>query len=196
MDYWKGKSISLRGIKMSDVPDLQRWALDSERSRNFNFIWPPLSEAQINHWIQNILPEKLENDELNLVIETSDEHIVGFIQTYNCNSRDGVFMYRVFVDENHRRNGYATESIRMMIKYFFEELRYQKVNVEVLSDNPASLSLHWQLGFQKEGYIRKSVYTHGTFLDKICYGMTSDEFKVKATGKQLRSTDRISQLVA
>ncbi|MFN8537426.1 MAG: GNAT family protein [Thermomicrobiales bacterium] len=48
-----------------------------------------------------------------------------------------------------------------MLRYFFEELRYQKAYVGVYSFNEASLGLFAHLGFVQEGRQRRMVFTRG-----------------------------------
>ncbi len=62
------------------------------------------------------------------------------------------------------------------LRYFFDELRYQKATVTVYSFNVASIRLHEKLGFQREGQIRRTVYTRGQYFDELFYGMTCEEF--------------------
>jgi RimJ/RimL family protein N-acetyltransferase len=77
----------------------------------------------------------------------------------------------------HRRRGYATEAALLVLKYYFEELRYQKCLVGVHSNNPASVALHEKLGFVREGTLRRMVYTGGRFYDTYHYGMLSEEWE-------------------
>ncbi len=48
------------------------------------------------------------------------------------------------VRREHQRKGYASEAIRLVLRYFFEELRYQKVNAEYLARRGAALVLEDQ----------------------------------------------------
>jgi RimJ/RimL family protein N-acetyltransferase len=77
----------------------------------------------------------------------------------------------------HRRKGYASEVILLVLKYYFEELRYQKVTVSIHSYNEASLKLHKHLGFIEEGRLRRMVYTRGQYFDTIWVGMRVEEFR-------------------
>ena len=61
--------------------------------------------------------------------------------------------------------------------YYFDELRYQKVTVNVHSHNEASILLHQKLGFIKEGTHRRMGYTKGGYFDVIWFGMTVEEFR-------------------
>ncbi len=59
-----------------------------------------------------------------------------------------------------------------MLRYFFHELRYQKVTAQVYSFNAPSIALHERLGFQVEGRLRRMIFTHGRHFDELLYGMT------------------------
>ena len=65
----------------------------------------------------------------------------------------------------------------ILICYYFDHLRYQKVSVAVHGDNEASLRLHDKLGFAREGVFRRHVYTNGEYVDLVWFGMTSERCK-------------------
>ena len=101
---------------------------------------------------------------------------MGSISTQNCNSRNGTFSYGIDISAEERGNGYATEAIQLVLKYYFEELRYQKVTLPIVSDNHASIHLHEKLGFQQEGRFRRMLYSSGKYIDVLWYGMTMEEY--------------------
>jgi RimJ/RimL family protein N-acetyltransferase len=47
--------------------------------------------------------------------------------------------------------------------------------VEIHEFNTPSIRLHEQLGFVKEGRLRRMIYTGGRFYDALLYGMTREE---------------------
>ena len=96
--------------------------------------------------------------------------------THHCDRRTGTFSYGVAVRQEHRGKGYAAEAVLLILRYFFEELRYQKVTVHIHSDNVSSVRLHERLGFQLEGRQRRMIFTQGEYLDDLIYGMTVEEF--------------------
>jgi RimJ/RimL family protein N-acetyltransferase len=177
MNYWQGEKIRLRGIEPGDAPHFYRWNLDSERARMLHFVWPPSSEASVVDWAETQSKQKFENDSFHWVIENRAGEPVGSISTHRCNPRSGMFMYGIDIAAEHRRQGYAAEAIRLVLKYYFEELRYQKVNVTVSSQNEASIRLHQSLGFQEEGRLRRVLYTQGQYVDEFWFGMTAEEFQ-------------------
>ena len=182
MNFWQGKKVRLRAIEPSDAEYFIRWNLDSERARHLDFVWPPTSEASVRAWVEEQSKRKLEHDSFHWMIENQDGEPVGSISTHDCNPRDGTLSYGVDVAPEQQRQGYAGEAIRLVLKYYFEELRYQKVTVPVHSDNPASIRLHESLGFQREGTLRRMFFTRGHFVDVIWFGMTAEEFQDAGTG--------------
>ncbi|MFT3654578.1 hypothetical protein DALLNEIH_00998 [Bacillus sp. B01(2024)] len=68
--------------------------------------------------------------------------------------------------------------ILMVLRFYFLELAYQKVNTTVYSFNNNSIRLHEKLGFMKEGQLRNVIFTKGAYYDNICFGMTREEFEL------------------
>jgi len=176
-NFWQNPRVRLRAIEPGDAETFHRWNQDSERARNLDFIWPPVSLASQRVFAEEASRRKMENDRLQWIIETIDGTPVGMIDTHHCDHRTGNFSYGVDIAGEHRGKGYAAEAIRLVLRYYFDELRYQKVTVNVHADNLASLRLHEKLGFQREGLLRRTQYSHGCYIDEIFFGMTVEEFR-------------------
>ena len=86
------------------------------------------------------------------------------------------------IRREHQRRGYASEAIALVLRYYFQELRYQKASVRAYSFNEPSIRLHERLGFQLEGRLRREVYTEGRYFDVLVFGMTAEEFAARASG--------------
>jgi RimJ/RimL family protein N-acetyltransferase len=106
-----------------------------------------------------------------------DGPFVGTINTHTCDRRCGTFRYGLGILPQHQRKGYASEAIRLVLRYFFEERRYQKVNADVYSFNEPSIRLHESLGFVLEGRLRRVNFTQGQYHDALMFGMTKEEFE-------------------
>ena len=177
MNFWQGRLVRLRGVEPSDAETFARWNLDSETARELEFVWPPVSLAQIRRELEERSQKKLEADAFMWVVEDAAAQAVGEITTHHCDPHRGVFSYGLSVAAEHRRRGYATEAALIVLKYYFEELRYQKCLVGVHSNNPASVALHEKLGFVREGTLRRMVYTGGRFHDLHHYGLLKEEWE-------------------
>jgi ribosomal protein S18 acetylase RimI-like enzyme len=82
--------------------------------------------------------------------------------------------------ETFARWNLDSEAALLVLKYYFDELRYQKCLVAVHANNPASVALHEKLGFVREGTLRRMVYTGGQFHDLHRYGMLKEQWERSA----------------
>lgn len=176
-NYWEGEHLRLRALEPSDAAFFFELQQDTERNRLLDFLHPPRSRADLEDWARKKAGQDLENDAFQWLIETLAGEPVGSIVTHSCDHRNGTFSYALDIAHKHRRQGYAREAIFMVLRYYFEELRYQKVNVATQSDNTATISLHRQLGFAHEGTQRQMVFQQGRYLDLILLGLIKEEFE-------------------
>lgn len=175
-NFWQGERVRLRGIEPEDAAIFHKWNYDTEMARIVDFLWPPTSLAGTQAWAQKMATQEFKDDMLTSAIEDQEGNLVGSINSHSTNRRTGTFGYGVAIGEEYRGRGYGSEAITLLLRYFFEELRYQKATVTVYAFNTASIALHEKLGFQLEGRVRRMVYTKGQYFDEFFFGMTSEEF--------------------
>lgn len=178
MNFWQGRNIRLRAVEPEDADVFYEWNQDSDMLKNVDNIWFPVSRESQRAFAQRKATAE-QNDACYFLIENVDGEIAGDIGAHSCDRRVGCFRYSVSMREEYKRRGYATEAILLFLKYYFQELRYQKVTVDIRSFNEASVRLHEKLGFKREGCIRRVAYTGGKYYDSFVYGMTYEEFQEK-----------------
>ncbi|HLJ34503.1 MAG TPA: GNAT family N-acetyltransferase [Ktedonobacteraceae bacterium] len=177
--FWQGSLVRLRGIEPSDWEQHFVWDKDSEIQRLDDRLFVPRSQEATKQWAEKMALREMKGDIYFFEIENLAGELVGCISTHECDARTGTFRYGIAIQREHWRKGYASEAITIVLRYFFEELRYQKVTVNVFSFNDASIHMHERLGFQLEGRLRRMIYTQGQFFDELFYGMTAEEFREK-----------------
>lgn len=176
-DLFQGDRVRLRTVEPEDWAALRDGDLrDSDISRRSHLITPPRSARAARQWAEQQSLVEMHADERLFVIETVDEQIAGTIGTSDCDRRNGTFRYGITIFREFWRQGYGTDAIKIVLRYYFGELRYQKANASVYSFNDASIKLHEQLGFKHEGRVRRSIYTSGAYHDEMLYGITVEEF--------------------
>jgi RimJ/RimL family protein N-acetyltransferase len=179
MNFWQNTHVKLRAVEPSDAEFFFEWNQDSEMTGHIDWLWPPSSFESARRWAEEEARRRPADDMLFLVIENREGERVGSISTHQCDRRAGTFRYGVAIRREHQRRGYASAAILLVLRYFFEELRYQKVTVNVHANNPASIQLHERLGFQLEGRLRRMVFTGGCHWDELYLGMTAEEFQAR-----------------
>ncbi|MCG8347797.1 MAG: GNAT family N-acetyltransferase [Chloroflexales bacterium] len=114
----------------------------------------PVSREQNRAHLTEIAQRERNDDAYFWMIETIDGQHVGYINTFDCDRRVGRFKYAVMIKRPFWRRGYAREAVTLVLRYYFRELRYQKVAVLVYSFNEQSIRLHQALGFSLDGRLR------------------------------------------
>ncbi len=174
---FEGQLIRLRAVEPADWEHFYRWDTAYPDMARFTheIAFPPTHEAT-REWVEDQSRQSGEHDRFRFSIETLAGEFVGTINTHTIDQRCGTFRYGLAILPEHQRKGYAAEAIRLLLRYYFHEKRYQKVNVDVASFNEPSIRLHESLGFVLEGCLRRVVYTEGQYHDSLIFGLTREEF--------------------
>ncbi|MEM6430833.1 MAG: GNAT family protein [Deinococcota bacterium] len=175
-NYWQSKTIKLRALEASDLDFFIALNQDTQRSQFIDWLRPPRSTIAIEHWLKEKAQQNMQDFQYQWMIESLEGQTVGSIVTHSCDSRAGTFSYALDVLNKFQRRGYASEAIKLILNYYFQELRFQKVTVAVHSNNVASIELHQHLGFQHEGRHRRMVFSEGTYYDLEWFGLTTEEY--------------------
>ncbi len=177
-NIWQGERVRLRAIEPEDWPSFRRDGVQfTEDARLYDDrVQAPNSEEQARTRMTQWAEATPESDDRTLAIIDMNNELVGSISAHHCERLAGTFEFSLGIFHEHRRHGYAAEAIRILVRYYFEELRYQKVNSTVYAFNNPSLQLLQQMGFIEEGRRRRAGYTAGEFHDNVLLGMTIEEF--------------------
>lgn len=81
------------------------------------------------------------------------------------------------LSEAYWGKGYATEAVKKVIQYGFEELGLEIISVYHYPHNKRSQRVIEKCGFKYEGTLRKSsVLYDGSIYDDVCYSITKEEY--------------------
>jgi RimJ/RimL family protein N-acetyltransferase len=177
-NIFRGELVRLRAVETGDWEFFYRMnATTTDFGRTTDEIWFPSSKEATRLWTEEQAKTKANHDVFRFQIEALETgELVGTLNTHTTNQRVGTFMYGLAIASEHQRKGYATEAVRLVLRYFFHERRYQKATAEMYSFNKPSIQLHERLGFTLEGRLRRMVFTDGQFYDALIYGMLREEF--------------------
>ena len=178
---WRGERVRLRAIEPGDWETYHAWNFDDSMTRS---LWQspfPQSREAGKRWAEGAANAPPNGDNFRFTVEAlATGEVVGDVTMHDCDRRPGIFSLGIGIKAGERRRGYAAEAITIVLRYYFEELRYQKAFVGVYSFNEASLGLFARLGFVQEGRQRRMVYTQGQYFDTIWLGLTVEEFAAQA----------------
>lgn len=179
-NIWQGEKVCLRAVEADDLEGYfcnEEFPVDTEGQRNGDCIIFPTSKELMKERVQSLAKSNPYGEEIFLIIMNEKGEAVGNINTHSCNRRNGTFQYGIGVKKKYRGKGYATDAIKVLLRYYFMELGYHKIETRIYSFNKESLILHKKMGFVEEGILRDNHFTKGHWHDVLCFGMLCDEFE-------------------
>ena len=72
--------------------------------------------------------------------------------------------------------GYGKESMEALFKYAFEDLKMNRLWLDVYPDNAIGIKLYESLGMHKDGVLRQNYKAERGYLDQIIYSMLIEEY--------------------
>lgn len=153
--FIRGQSVYLRALEPSDAEILYRW-------ENNTALWPvsftqaPYSYFVLEEYVNAAHQDIYTNKQLRLMIcAVADDKPIGIADLFEFDPQHGRCGVGIYIDENARRQGYATEVIGLIRDYAFSVLHLKQVFAHVGAGNAASLALFARSGFEKAG-LKKS----------------------------------------
>jgi RimJ/RimL family protein N-acetyltransferase len=178
--FWERGDARLRPLSDEDVELYLSADLDSEAKRVLNHsIGLPRSKSTQ----AESLPIDFKNapNRLDFAVETLKGEFVGFVAIDQIEEQSGNFSTVSFILKQYRRQGYAEDAKHLMLKYMFDERRFEKYNTDCVETNEAIIRHLKKLGCVEEGRRRYRVFTDGHYYDQILFGLTKDEWKGRNT---------------
>jgi RimJ/RimL family protein N-acetyltransferase len=181
--FWQGDKVRLRPLRVEDAEQSFISSLDSV-SRQFLQLG---IELPTSVELQRTTLEKYAGCQdadgvIVFAIENLESEYIGGISLHSRDEKNGLFSFGVVIDRQHRRQGYAEDAVRILLRYGFWERRYQKCNSACLHTNEASIRLHKKLGFLEEGRRRRQVFFNGEYHDDMLFGIIREEFDAQERG--------------
>jgi len=84
-----------------------------------------------------------------------------------------------WLSESFQGKGIATLCCQKLLKYVFEKMDINRVEINVASTNKKSLEIPKKLGFQHEGTLREQFYFNEKFHDMEKFSLLKREFKLE-----------------
>ena len=170
MDIIKGR-FRIRNATSQDAKQLKEWWNDGKVMAHAGF--PNglgISERAI--------VESLEKDNVfhrRLIIEL-DNNPIGEMSYHTPEEKTAEIGIKI-CDANQQNNGYGTEYLKMLMKYIFISMEYDKIILDTNLQNERAQYVYERLGFRKTGiHIDSWQDQLGRLQSSVDYEMTRDEF--------------------
>jgi len=160
----------LREFQTEDIENKVKWINDAKNNQYLHYDLP-LSVEKTMIWFQN----KAEN-RLDCVIEY-EKVPVGLIGLLNIDQKNKKAEFYISMGrDDYKRKGIATESTRMLLCYAFEELKMNKIYLNVDEENDAACKLYEKIGFRQEGRFLQDLLHRGKLINRLRYAILKNEW--------------------
>ncbi|AFK20175.1 N-acetyltransferase [Haloferax mediterranei ATCC 33500] len=169
--FLEGDRVELRTIESEDTEFLHE-TINDRRVRQGLAAVDPVTRSNERDWVES----RGEGDDINFLICDGGEP-VGTIGLKPPNVINGATEVGYMVAPDHWGNDYATDALRALCGYAFEERRLNKVYANAYETNPASSRVLEKVGFQREGVHREQGFVDGEHVDVFRYGLLAHEWQ-------------------
>ncbi|HVU36815.1 MAG TPA: GNAT family N-acetyltransferase [Opitutales bacterium] len=136
----------------------------------FDTPYPPYKPEHAVAWIAGHLPDFLAHKGVVFAIRL-DGRLLGCVSLDLDRAQDrgrmGYWLGRPFWGQ-----GYATEAVRAVLAYGFQQLALEKVEADHIAGNAASARVMEKAGLMREGLRPHHNKKRGAYLDEVLYGLT------------------------
>jgi [ribosomal protein S5]-alanine N-acetyltransferase len=80
------------------------------------------------------------------------------------------------LDKDELGKGYMTEAMQKMIRFVFDELDLQRIEINIMPDNLKSIALAEKLGFAYEGNVYSYLKIQGNWEDHVRYSLIKAKY--------------------
>lgn len=175
----RGERVRLRAIEREDIPRFLRWLNDPEVTRYLT-IFMPLSREEEEHWFEQQLQDRSRKV---LAIETEDGEHIGNISLEDIHWKDRQATLGIVIGEKERwGQGYGTDAVRTLLRFAFEELNLNRIQLSVFDFNERARRCYRRCGFQEEGVLRQAHYTEGRYHDVIQMAILREDWERQHRG--------------
>ncbi|MFE8694753.1 GNAT family N-acetyltransferase [Cytobacillus sp. FJAT-53684] len=103
--------------------------------------------------------------------------LVGIIESMDFSQKVNMVSIGYFLAEDYWGKGIATESVRMLVKFLFEEVNVNRIQAEVMPANEVSKKVLLKNGFMKEGLLRQAHSWSGKgVIDLEIYSILKEDY--------------------
>ena len=191
--YYMGRRIYFRPLEPEDEPLLRRWVNDP-RVWRYLVHRPPMNAPRERAYIET-LGQSDKDYVFGIAIKETDR-LIGSVGLHRIDPicRSATFGLMIG-DVNYHNRGYGTEATRLALKFGFQELNLNRIELCVFGNNWRAIRLYQKVGFVPEGCFRQAQYRNGQYQDEYRFAMLREEWN-RLTDLEVPDSDYVTRLGA
>ncbi|MEO9570579.1 MAG: GNAT family N-acetyltransferase [Polaribacter sp.] len=170
----KGENIKLRALEPEDLDFLYQIE-NNESFWEISHTQTPFSKYILKQYLENAHLDIFEAKQLRLVIEEkSSKKQIGMIDLFDFNPTHKRAGVGILIHPNFQKNGFASESLDILIKYAFSHLNLHQLFANITEDNTKSITLFNKHLFKKVGVKKDWILSEGKYKDEILFQLIKE----------------------
>lgn len=143
----KDEEIYLKEIDIDDALDLRYWKLfDDDRLKGYNY--GNFTEIDSEVWYMNIRGFRKKYFSVRRI---EDDRMIAFIGLKNINKITKKSTLGIVFDPAFTSQGYGYKAMNILLDYYFNDMDFNEMYLEVNDFNDRAMNLYKKLGFKKIG---------------------------------------------
>ncbi len=160
-----GEVVYLRPGERSDLPRFVRWFTDARTTRTLIFS-APIGMVGEERWFDRVMEVHGKDRWFFVICRRDDDRAVGSIDLHDVDLRNGSASLGIAIgDPVDTRHGYGGEALRILLGFGFDQLRLERISLDVFDFNGGARRLYERVGFVHEGTLRHALYSDGAHHD-------------------------------
>lgn len=153
----------LRGMRVSDAADMYAYA--KRPSVTEYLTWNPHASLDETREYLTYVGQRYRTGDFFdwSVVDRASGRMIGTcgFTSFNCSADSAEIGY--VLNPDYQGQGLATEAVRRVLTFGFEELELHRIEARFMEGNAASLRLMERVGMTFEGYARESMRIKGRY---------------------------------
>ncbi len=173
---WRGDKLELGPVQREYLLKYVEWLNDWEVSR---FLMPGipflLNLDDETDWF-----ERRRQDKDNIVfaiLALPEKQLIGNCGVHRLDWKNRSAVFGIVIGEkNYWNKGYGTDATRTLLRFAFEQLGLNRMELEVYDFNPRAIRAYEKAGFRRDGVRRQALYRDGKFHDVYLMGILREDW--------------------
>jgi len=158
-------AVYLRPGERDDIPLFVRWYTDLRTTRTL-LMTSPMGEALEERWFERMLEAHGTNRFFFVICRRVDDRPIGSIDLHDVDLRNGSASLGIAIgDPDDTGEGYGTAALRALVAFGFDQLRLERIELDVYAFNERARRVYDRVGFVLEGTLRHALYRDRAFHD-------------------------------
>ena len=171
----------IRKFRETDIPDIIDFTKKADFWLKRNISWKPTKESIREYFVkQRDLYPKMQPKWVDLAIEIkASARVVGFvgIGVKDSDSRQAIIGW--LLGNKYQGQGLATEAVRALITYGFDEMDLHRIYARTGLKNVRSWKLMERLNMRREAHFKKSHTVEEDWDDEVIYAVLEEEWDIQ-----------------